>query len=86
MKDWPVSVIPNCLDTEIWKPEDKKLARNLLGLPKDEFIIAFGTYGANSEYHKGFDLLAEALNHLRDDRNNAMLAIYGQTTPKNQKI
>tara|TARA_B100000401_G_scaffold86884_1_gene55288 strand:- start:4516 stop:5742 length:1227 start_codon:yes stop_codon:yes gene_type:complete len=85
MKDWPVSVIPNCLDTEIWKPEDKKLARNLLGLPKDEFIIAFGTYGANSEYHKGFDLLAEALNHLRDDRNNAMLAIYGQTTPKKPK-
>ena len=30
MKDWPTTVIPNCLNTQIWKPEDKKLARILL--------------------------------------------------------
>lgn len=85
MKDWPITVIPNCLNTEIWKPVDKKLARELLGLPKDDPIIAFGTYGANSEYHKGFDLLEEAFECLREDNNNVMLAIFGQTTPKKSK-
>ena len=82
MRDWPVTVIPNCLNTEIWKPVDKNYARELLGLPKDEPIIAFGTYGANSEFHKGFDLLVDALEHFKRHNKNIMLAIFGQTTPK----
>jgi len=82
MKDWPIAVIPNCLNTQIWSPVDKLLARQLLGLPKDIPIIAFGTYGANSEYHKGLDLLAEALQHLRDKNKHMQLAIFGQSEPK----
>lgn len=82
MKDWPIAVIPNCLNTQIWSPVDKLLARQLLGLPKDIPIIAFGTYGANSEYHKGLDLLAEALQHLRDKNKHMQLAIFGQSKPK----
>lgn len=82
MKDWPVTVIPNCLNTEIWKPVDKKLARELLGLPEDVPIIGFGTYGANSQYHKGFDLLIDALKHLRQSNKNLELAIFGQCAPK----
>jgi glycosyltransferase involved in cell wall biosynthesis len=83
MKDWPVTTIPNCLNTNIWKPVDKALARKLLGLPVDIPIIAFGTYGANSEYHKGFDLLFEALQHLRGQAKDIELAIFGQVAPKN---
>ena len=84
MRDWPVTVIPNCLNTEIWQPVDKNLARKLLGLPMDVPLIGFGSYGANSEYHKGFDLLEQALNHLKDLSENLELVVFGQSSPKNQ--
>lgn len=83
MKDWPVTIIPNCLNTDVWMPVDKSLARNMLGLPTDVPIIAFGTYGANSEYHKGFDLLVEALKNLESRVKDIELAIFGQVAPKN---
>jgi glycosyltransferase involved in cell wall biosynthesis len=83
MKDWPVTIIPNCLNTDVWMPVDKSLARNMLGLPINVPIIAFGTYGANSEYHKGFDLLVEALKSLKSRVKDIELAIFGQVAPKN---
>ena len=82
MRDWPVTTIPNSINTKIWKPEDKMLSRKLLGLPEKPSIIAFGTYGANSEYHKGFDLLSNSLEHLKDSNINLELAIFGQSTPQ----
>jgi glycosyltransferase involved in cell wall biosynthesis len=84
MRDWPVTVIPNCLNTEIWQPVDKNLARKLIGLPIDIPLIGFGSYGANSEYHKGFDLLEQALNHLNGLNENLELVVFGQSSPKNQ--
>ncbi|MBT7753057.1 MAG: glycosyltransferase [Gammaproteobacteria bacterium] len=83
MRDWPVTVIPNCIDTQIWQPIEKILARKLLGLPTETPLIAFGTYGANSEYHKGFDLLVKALKHLSGLTEGAELVIFGQPEPKN---
>tara|TARA_B110000008_G_scaffold268907_1_gene297542 strand:+ start:9491 stop:10717 length:1227 start_codon:yes stop_codon:yes gene_type:complete len=84
MRDWPVTVIPNCLDTEIWQPVDKNFARKLIGLPIDVPLIGFGSYGANSEYHKGFDLLKQALNHLNGLSENLELVVFGQPSPKKQ--
>jgi len=83
MRDWPVTVIPNCLDTEVWQPVEKKLARELLGLPLDAPLIAFGSYGANAEFHKGFDLLVKALSHLKDFNEVLELVVFGQSSPKN---
>ena len=83
MRDWPVTVIPNCIDTQIWQPVEKILARKLLGLPTETPLIAFGTYGANSEYHKGFDLLVQALKHLSGLTEGTELVIFGQPEPKN---
>ena len=83
MRDWPVTVIPNCIDTQIWQPVEKILARKLLGLPSEVPLIAFGTYGANSEYHKGFDLLVQAFNHLSGLTKGAELVVFGQPAPKN---
>lgn len=33
MRDWPVNVVPNPLDTERWKPLARGVAREMLGLP-----------------------------------------------------
>lgn len=82
MRDWPVSVIPNPIDTERWQPLEQALARELLGLPKDVPLLLFGTFGANSARHKGFDLLQAALQHLRGEMPELQLVVFGQLRPK----
>ena len=83
MCDWPVTVVPNCLDTERWQPLEKSLARQLLGLPVDIQLIMFGSYGANAAHHKGFDLLLQALAHLRGEMPVLNLVVFGQLAPRN---
>lgn len=61
MKGWPVTVIPNPIDTQKWTSIDKQTAREILGLPITKKIIGFGTSFAGNQPHKGFDLLLEAL-------------------------
>ena len=81
MHSWPVKVIPNCIDTKIWRPINKHLAKELLGLPNDLPILGFGTLNANDAYHKGSDLLIESLKFLKKMRLNVRLLIFGQNKP-----
>lgn len=82
MCDWPVTVVPNTIDTEVWKPVAKNLARQLLQLPQDVPLLLFGAMGGTQEYHKGFDLLRAALSHLRGQIPGLELVIFGQLAPK----
>jgi len=84
MSNWPVSVIPNLLNTDNWKPKDKNFARKTLGLPLDIPLVIFGTFGANLSHHKGFDLLIETLNNIRkkDHLKNMELVVFGKNTLK----
>lgn len=84
MRTWAVSVIPNPIDTDRWKPLAQGLARELLGLPTDVLLLMFGSHGANAAHHKGFDLLQKALHHLRDGtRAKGMeLVVFGQSDPQ----
>lgn len=85
MKNWPVSVIPNPINIDLWKPLDKYIARDLLGLPLDCPLLLFGTMGSNFDYNKGYDLLIDALNHLSSNQetpNGLKLVIFGQNAPK----
>lgn len=83
LRDWPVSVIPNCLDTERWKPMEQALARELLGLPADLPLILFGAMGGGRDLRKGFDLLTGALEHLRGEIPGLELVIFGQLASRN---
>lgn len=83
MKDWPVTVIPNTLNVEIWKPIPQAVARQLMGFPPDVPLAAFGSFNDNAAHHKGFNLLTTALGHLRNNINGLELVIFGQLTPKN---
>lgn len=76
MRDWPVTVIPNPLDLNTWCPMDKSIAKNVLGLPNDRTVIAFGALGINQE-HKGFDLLKKAILSLASLVPNPILLIFG---------
>lgn len=82
MRDWPVTVIPNPIDTERWKPIDQGLARELLGLPKDKHLLLFGAIAGSKDPRKGFDLLQEALGKLRGEILDTHLVIFGQASPK----
>ena len=84
MSNWPVSVVPNLLNTNNWKPKDKNLARNTLNLPLNIPLIIFGTLGANNSHHKGYDLLMKTLNNIKNDKilKNMELVVFGKNTSK----
>ena len=84
MREWPVNVIPNCLDTQRWRPIEKDFARDLLGLPRDVPLIMFVVYEGRSGYNKGTDLLLGALDHLRSDKSDIELVALGDT--KNERF
>lgn len=83
MRDWPISVIPNAIDTDFWQPVDKKIARNLLNLPIDCPLLVFGAMGGGKDPRKGIDLLLEALKLLQINFSELELVIFGESAPLN---
>jgi len=59
-----VEIIPNGLDTQKYKPIDRQVARELLNLPQDKYLVLFGAMNATSDLRKGFHLLQPALKKL----------------------
>lgn len=84
MRDWPVTCIPNTIDTDLWCPVEKSLARQLLQLPDGVPLLLFGAMGGTEDPRKGFDLLQAALHHLRGSLPHLELVIFGQLPPKDQ--
>ncbi len=82
MHDWPVSVIPNALDTNIWQPIERDIALDLLGLPKEGPVLTFGAVGGGSDPRKGADLLFNTLKHLRGEIPGLQLLVFGERRPK----
>jgi glycosyltransferase involved in cell wall biosynthesis len=58
-----VEVIPNGLDTEIFKPMDKKDAKAYLGVSQTNPVLLFGAV-CLTDQRKGGDLLCEAITQL----------------------
>lgn len=82
MRDWPIYVVPNAIDTEAWQPVDKVIARQLLKVPVDAQLLLFGAIGGSVDPRKGFDLLQSALSHLRGELPDLELIVFGQFQPK----
>ncbi len=61
-----VEVIPNSLDTEIFRPIEKNIAKRELGIESDVKIILFGA-GELTEKRKGFKYLLDATEYLKQD-------------------
>jgi glycosyltransferase involved in cell wall biosynthesis len=77
MADWPVEVIPNPIDLDLWRPIPKPVAREILGISPGARVLAFGTMGENRAHHKGIDLLEAALSRLRAQVPRLELLIFG---------
>ena len=82
MKDWPVTVIPNVLDTDVFKPLDRQYCRHVLNLPGDKRIVLFGAFGGGGSLNKGYDLLLEAMNSLAASRLDILCVVFGQSEPQ----
>lgn len=82
MREWPITVIPNPVNTNIWRPTDKELARSLMGLPSGVPLLLFGAIGGTSDPNKGFDLLRDALKYLKGSCKDFELVIFGELAPK----
>lgn len=72
---FPVTIIPNGLDTEVFAPRNREFARESLGLPHDARIILFVAEVVQIRY-KGFLPLTEALSGLKA-QDNLLLASVG---------
>jgi glycosyltransferase involved in cell wall biosynthesis len=77
-------VIPNCVDTDIFKPIDRQTARNILNLDFDKRYILFGAVSSTSDRRKGFHLLQPALKRLSEQASvagNVEVLIFGAQAP-----
>ena len=79
-----VEVIPFCLDTDKYKPVERRVARELLNLPQDKQLILFGAFSSTTDERKGFHLLVPALKALSQSGwgEQAELVVFGASQPK----
>ncbi|RQX17877.1 glycosyltransferase [Aeromonas caviae] len=81
---FPISVVPNVLNTNIYQPLDNTFCRKVLGLPHDKLIVLFGAMGGGKDPRKGYDLLLEALFELSKKlpKNSIECVVFGQSEPE----
>lgn len=78
-KNYPLSLIPNGIDSSIFFPRDVNNCRNDLGIPKDKLVVLFVADAINN-YRKGFEFLEHALSVLK--RENVVLCAVGKNRNK----
>lgn len=78
-EDDNINVIQNCINHISFSCIDKDVARNLLGLPKNKKLIAFGAMTSTEDKRKGFHLLSAALQHIINNNENTdfEFAVFG---------
>ncbi|TDE18737.1 glycosyltransferase [Dyadobacter psychrotolerans] len=70
--------IPNCLDTNLFKPGNKTEIRKILNLPPDKKLILFA--GANTQdQRKGFAYFREAIKINKLSESNTEVLIFGKS-------
>lgn len=81
---FPLSVIPNAIDTDCFRPLAKDAARNLLGLPDGRKLILFGAAYGGDEPRKGFVHLQTAFRLLAEGGGASQFTavIFGASTTR----
>jgi glycosyltransferase involved in cell wall biosynthesis len=78
-----IEVIPNALDTDLFKPRQQALGRELFDLPKHKHLVLFGAVDPVGDQRKGSDLLKDSLQQLSSDNQNIELVVFGSEEPEN---
>jgi glycosyltransferase involved in cell wall biosynthesis len=79
--DWPVSMIPNPVDTDTYAPGDQQAARKALNLPQDTALVVALLPTHLEDPRKGFDLLQAAMQLLHANHPDVELAVVGHAQP-----
>jgi glycosyltransferase involved in cell wall biosynthesis len=70
--------IASGVDLSVFRPHEKMVARDILGLPKDKKIVLFGAFSALSDRRKGYHLIPATLDKLaRSSVGDITLAVFG---------
>jgi glycosyltransferase involved in cell wall biosynthesis len=79
-----IETIPNGIDTAVFKPIDRRIAREILNLPLDRRLVLFGAMRATSDRRKGFEYLKAALDRIAVGplRHVVELVVFGATAPR----
>lgn len=80
-KQYKIKVIPYGLNTEVFKPIDKCMAREALNLPQNKKLVLFGAGSKSGDPRKGFQFLLEAFQHLDPSywKDSLGLVIFGES-------
>jgi glycosyltransferase involved in cell wall biosynthesis len=79
--DMTVEIIPNCLDTNLFRPRNRINGLQEFNLEDGKNYVLFGA--AYEEPRKGGHLFLEALNQL-DNRSDIVVLTFGNTNSQNQ--
>lgn len=63
-KNNEVAVVPNPVNTDVFRPANQAFARQLFGLPLQARVLLFGSIDGGGDMRKGADLLLSALDLL----------------------
>lgn len=77
MGTWSITKIPHVVDTHRFAPTGKTEARKRAALPQEVPLILFLASAGISDQRKGFDLLEQALVHVRSDHPDAHVVVAG---------
>lgn len=85
-KNHRVEVIPNGIDTSIYKPLDKMNSREILGLDRFSKIILFGAVNATTDLNKGVQFIGPAIEELLKIKNmsSVKLVVFGASGPNDR--
>ena len=72
-----ISVIPYPVDTNKWKPVEKDEARKKMRLPAGKKLLLFVISNGINDFVKGWDLLIDALDRVKENAIDAELIIAG---------
>ena len=72
-----VSVIPNGIDLELYRPRERARCRARFGIPPQAPLLAFGAMNATTDRRKGYAHLVAALDRLARLRPDLHLLVYG---------
>ncbi|MEP6488206.1 glycosyltransferase family 4 protein [Microcoleus vaginatus GB2-A3] len=85
LKKYPVKVIANGLDPEVYKPLNRPQVRASLNLPQNKHLVLFGAMQGTGDRWKGFPLLVPALQRLSKSgwQDKIELLVFGSSQPEN---
>lgn len=82
LKDYTVKLIPNGIDTRIFKPYDKNNARETLNLPQNKKILLFACEGGDKSPWKGGEFIQPVYDYFNKNEDIFFIVIGGAKREK----